>query len=96
MTATSRDYSIRTRTSLIYDDRDGDVVTSLSQPLIKVCDSVKPKVIFFVIPEAGENVPTINLSVESYVRMADIPEPLRLQVRESLDLAKKSGHGEGR
>lgn len=83
-----RDYS--KRTSHLYDDRDADTVYTLETPLIKVCHGKAPRMAFFLVPSNdGINKTTFNISVEGYVRMADIPDDLRLQVRKALGLAKE-------
>lgn len=82
-----RDYS--RRTSLWYDDRDGDTLTSLGTSIIKVCRPTTPTMVFFLVPDNDTiNQSTTDLHVEGYVRMADIPEDLRLQVRKALGLTK--------
>lgn len=86
---TERDYS--KRVTDFYDDRDGDTVTSLEHPIIKVCDEKTPKAVFFLIPQKkdDEKGPFVNLVLEGYARLMDVPEPLRTQVREALGLTKK-------
>lgn len=86
---TERDYS--KRVTDFYDDRDGDTVTSLEHPVIKVCDAKTPKMVLFLVADKKSDAkgPIVNLVLEAYVRMMDIPEPLKTQVREALGLTKK-------
>jgi hypothetical protein len=86
---TQRDYAVRT--SQMYDDRDGDTVTTLATPIIKTCDDKTPKVVFFLVVDKktdDKSKPVINVNLEAYARMMDIPEPLRQQVREALGLRR--------
>lgn len=79
------------RTSHMYDDRDGDVVTSLGQPVIKTCDGTTPKMVFFLVPsveDASAASLTINLELEGYTRMADLSDETKALVRRDLGMPK--------
>jgi hypothetical protein len=78
------------RTSYMYDDRDGDVVTSLDQKIIKTCDEKTPKMVFFLVPRVPETEEAmIDLHVEGYARMADLSKETATLVRSELGLLEK-------
>ena len=74
-------------TSTIYDDRAGDTITRLDVSLIKVCEGTSPKMAFFLTQTATvvDGVPTINLNIESYVKLSALPPSVRQYVNEIID-----------
>jgi len=84
----TKDYS--RRTSKMYDDRDGDVVTRLDNGTIKVCEGEAPKMAFFLVPcakpQTEDEVPSIDLTVECYVRMDALSKETRNSIRQDLGL----------
>lgn len=81
----AKDYS--KRTSRMYDDRDGDTITRLDGGLIKVCDGVAPKMAFFMVPclkQPNDAVPSIDLMVEGYVRLAELSNDLKQRIKKEL------------
>lgn len=86
---TCKKCGIRQRDSHNYDDRDADTVNTLTK-LIKSSDPVTPaRITALVAKNNGLNqhgVLELELVCESYVRLHEIPEPLRSQVKEALKL----------
>lgn len=87
-----RDYA--QRTSHLYDDRDADTITSLSIPVIKTCDNNTPTYARFLVPTQrtiqidGEVIPEIDLRIEEYVKLSDLPKDLVESIRQTI---KSSG-----
>lgn len=80
------------RSTQMFDDRDGDTLTSLSTKIIKVCDEKTPDMVFFLVPQKGEPnsvAETINLEVIHYVRMGVLSQDLKDRVRDEITEAKK-------
>lgn len=74
--------------SNFYDDRDGDTLTSLAMPIIKVCSPETPPMIFFIVPSMVTSdvpgVPQINLEITHYAHMPSLSKELQEKVREEL------------
>jgi len=74
----------------MYDDRDGDTLTTLSAPLIKTCDSEKPIMTFFLMPVSGtvptsqHGQPAIGFEIIGYVRLDALSRDLQAAVRKEL------------
>jgi len=85
-----KECGVRQRVSHNYDDRDPDTVNTLTK-LIKSSDPTTPtKLTAIVVKNKGLNVDGVlelDLECEPYVRLLDIPEPLRSQVKEALKLS---------
>jgi hypothetical protein len=80
----------RPRTTKYYDDREGDVITTLETPLIKVTRGPAPRTAYFVVPQERtqpNDQASIDLHVECYVRLNALSEDLRRSIRVELGLA---------